>query len=50
MLETDGCLSIELLADFPPAGCVHLTEWLLEMSKRDYIKGIIQVYALTQTT
>jgi hypothetical protein len=50
VLETDGHLSIELLADFPAGGRVHLADWLPDMTQRDYVKGFIQLYGLTQTT
>ncbi|MGI4738496.1 MAG: hypothetical protein ACRYG7_25285 [Janthinobacterium lividum] len=50
VLETDGRLSIELLADFPASGRVHLADWLPDMTQRDYVKGFIQLYGLTQTT
>ncbi|MDJ0367388.1 hypothetical protein QMK33_19745 [Hymenobacter sp. H14-R3] len=50
VLETEGRLSISLLSDFPPGGRVVLADWLPEMTQRDFVKGFIQLYGLTQTT
>ena len=49
-LLPNGRLTVQLLADFPPRGRVHLADWLPDMSQKDYVKGIIQLYGLTQTT
>jgi hypothetical protein len=45
-----GRLSVELLADFPPGGRVHLADWLPDMLQKDFVKAFIQAYGLTQTT
>ncbi|MGI4864635.1 MAG: hypothetical protein ACRYFZ_11995 [Janthinobacterium lividum] len=45
-----GRLTVQLLADFPPRGRVHLQDWLPDMSQKDFVKGFIQAYGLTQTT
>jgi hypothetical protein len=49
-LLPNGRLTVQLLADFPPRGRVHLSDWLPDMPQRDYIKAFIQAYGLTQTT
>ena len=49
-LKPSGRLTVQLLSDFPPGGRVHLADWLPAMSCKDYVKGIIQAYGLTQTT
>lgn len=46
-----GRLTVQLLADFPPRGRVHLADWLpSDLSQKDFVKGVIQLYGLTQTT
>ena len=49
-LRTTGRLTVQLLADFPPGGRVHLADWLPDLTQKDYVKGILQAYGLTQTT
>jgi hypothetical protein len=49
-LLSNGRLTVQLLADFPPRGRVKLADWLPDMSQKDYIKAFIQAYGLTQTT
>ncbi len=49
-LLANGRLTVQLLADFPPRGRVHLQDWLPDMTQKDYVKGMIQLYGLTQTT
>lgn len=49
-LKPSGRLSVTLLADFPPGGRIRLAEWLPNLTQREFIKGIIQVYGLTQVT
>jgi hypothetical protein len=49
-LLPNGRLTVQLLADFPPSGRVRLQDWLPDMSQKDFVKGIIQLYGLTQTT
>jgi hypothetical protein len=49
-LLPNGRLTVSLLSDFPPRGRVHLADWLPDMSQKDYVKGFIQAYGLTQTT
>jgi hypothetical protein len=45
-----GRLTVQLLADFPPRGRVHLADWLPDMPQKDFVKAFVQVYGLTQTT
>ncbi|MGI4871656.1 MAG: hypothetical protein ACRYFX_10810 [Janthinobacterium lividum] len=49
-LRAKGRLTVELLADFPPRGRVHLSDWLPDMTCKDYVKTVVQLYGLTQTT
>jgi hypothetical protein len=45
-----GRLTVSLLADFPPLGKVHLSDWLPNLTQRAFVMGMIQLYGLTQTT
>lgn len=36
-----GRLTVQLLADFPPHGRVHLADWLPDMLQKDYIKAFV---------
>ncbi len=45
-----GRLTVQLLADFPPRGRVHLSDWLPDMPQKDFVKAFVQLYGLTQTT
>ncbi|TGD80300.1 hypothetical protein [Hymenobacter wooponensis] len=42
--------SVEVLPDFPPGGRVRLQDWLPDMSQKDFVKGIIGLFGLTQQT
>lgn len=43
-------LSVEVLADFPPGGRVQLQDLLPNMAQKDFVKGIIGLFGLTQQT
>ena len=49
-LRTKGRLTVQLLDIFPPRGRVHLADWLPETDCKTFIKSIVQLYGLTQTT
>ena len=50
-LLPSGRLTVQLLADFPPRGRVHLQDWLPgDMTQRAFVLGVIQLYGLMQTT
>jgi hypothetical protein len=42
--------SVEVLPDFPPGGRVRVQELLPDMSQKDFVKGIIGLFGLTQQT
>ncbi|WP_055562648.1 hypothetical protein [Hymenobacter sp. AT01-02] len=42
--------SVDVLADFPPGGRVRLQDLLPDMSQRDFVKGFVGLFGLTQQT
>ncbi|TGE04772.1 hypothetical protein [Hymenobacter fodinae] len=42
--------SVEVLADFPPGGRVRVQNLLPDMTQKDFVKGLIGLFGLTQQT